>query len=84
MCITERGAGTAAFPALGQAAEQKDVERAVETLSEGIKSAAGEDHHRVCPQGCVCWKPPPPRSGAIAYTRRARHAAVRGWVAHRP
>lgn len=50
MCIIER---TGSYHSLGaEALKQGDVERAVETLSEGIKTANEDDHHKVR-KGCV-------------------------------
>ena len=46
MCIIERSRSAHTLGA--EALEQGDAERAVETLSEGIKSASENDHHKVC------------------------------------
>lgn len=45
MCIIERSRSAHSLGA--EALEQGDAERAVETLSEGIKSASEDDHHKV-------------------------------------
>lgn len=51
MCIIERS--RSAHSMGSEALEQGDAERAVESLSEGIKTASEDDHHKV--GGCVRW-----------------------------
>lgn len=49
MCIIEKSRSCRALDAEGL-----DPERAVESLSEGIKSASEDDHHKVpCAHACV-------------------------------
>lgn len=45
MCIIERS--RSAHSMGSEALEQGDAERAVESLSEGIKTASEDDHHKV-------------------------------------